>query len=188
MTDGPFKASKLPLKWKKFAECAANGAYSTEEMSPKAQCALEDDWKRGVDKRLEKYVKDIVCPLQLPLINDKDQIRTQLEAWDGETLKPLGRTYLDCVIQEVDEGRMGKGALINATYNALKDRLISSCRQIKEIALRDPKQDATGIMQRIESISAQIDLTSMAKRLVSGTSEQLRRPEKQDGLDDGVRL
>ena len=188
MSDGPHKSLNMPSGWKKLAERADNQAYAPEEVRDALPEALKQDWRAEAPDNVTNQVRDILDS-QNSLFGDERV--EQLEALRGETAGyPLGNAFLDHAIQATYRGLSGPEALREAISNTLSDRAARGARQVEEHYYRKSAQGrATYVRERIETGVTQSDMASIAGQLVgTDASKGLRRPAKQIGLDDGVRL
>ena len=189
MSDGPHKSLNMPPGWKKLAERADNRAYAPEEVRDALPAALGQDWRAEVPDSLCRQVREILGDSQSSLLGDHRAER--LEALRRKTAGyALGNTFLDYAIQAVKRGRAGDEALREATGKALSGRAASGARQVEEHYCRESTQRrAAHVRGRIEAGVTQCDMASIVGRVV-GTDgiEGPRRPAKQTGIDEGVRL
>ena len=170
-------------------ERAHNTAFGPEEVRDALPEALEPDWRAEVPESLCRQVRNILGDRQISLFGD--QRTERLKALRRETAgRNLSGIFLECAIQATEQGRSGDEALREAAGNALSDRALRGVRQVEEHYRRESTQyRAAHVRGRIEAGVTQLDMAGIAGRLV-GTDESkgLRRPAKQTGLDDGVRL
>ena len=189
MSDGPHRSLKMPRGWKKLAECADKKAYAPEEVRDALPAALEQDWRAEVSDRLCRQVGEILGESQSSLFGD--QRTERLEALRRDTAGyNLGNAFLDYAIQAAERGRTGDVALREAAGKALSDRAASGARQVEEHYHRETTQRrAAHVRGRIEAGVTQCDMAGIAGRVV-GTDRTggPRRPAKQTGIDEGVRL
>ena len=188
MSDGPHKSLNMPSGWRQLAERADNKAFAPEEVRDALPKALEQDWHAEVPDSVLNKVGGILDN-QNSLFGD--QRAEQLEALRGEIAGyPLGSAFLDHAIQATYKGISGPEALREAVSNALSDRAARGARQVEEHYYRKSVQGrAAYVRERIETGVTQSDMASIAGQLVgTNASKGLRRPAKQIGLDDGVRL
>ena len=189
MSDGPHRSLKMPRGWKKLAERADKKAYAPEEVRDALPAALEQDWRAEVPDSLCRQVRNILGDSQSSLFGD--QRAERLEALRRETAGyNLGNAFLDYAIQAAERGGTGDEALKEATGKALSDRAARGARQVEEHYCRESTQRrAARVRERIESGVTQSDMAGIAGRVVGtdGTGGP-RRPVKQTGIDDGVRL
>ena len=188
MSDGPHKSLNMPSGWRKLAERADNQAYAPEEVSDALPDALKQDWRAEVPDSVTNQVRDILDS-QSSLFGDERAER--LEALRGGIAGyNLANTFLDYAIQETVRGHSGPEALQEAASNTLSDRAARGTRQVEEHYYRKSSQGrAAYVRERIETGVTQSDIASIAGRFVgTGTSKGPRRPAKQTGLDDGVKI
>ena len=189
MSDGPHRSLNMPRGWKTLAKRADNRAYAAEEVRDALPAALEQDWRAEVPDRLCRQVREILGDSQSVLFGDQRSER--LEALRRETAGyVLGNAFLDYAIQAAERGRIGDEALREATGKALSDRAASGARQVEEHYCRESTQRrAAHVRGRIEAGITQCDMAGIVGRVV-GTDgiEGPRRPAKQTGIDEGVRL
>ena len=189
MSDGPHRSLNMPSGWKKLAERADNKAYAPEEVRDALPQALEQDWCAEVSDSTISQIRSILGDRQDSLFSDHQARR--LEALRRETVgHNLTNTLLDYAIQATDRGLSGTEALKEAASNTLSDRAARGARQVEEHYYRKSSQGrAAYVRERIETGVTQSDMASIAGRFVgTGTSKGPRRPAKQTGLDDGVKI
>lgn len=187
MSDGPHKSLPMSRKWKRFAECAYNEAYSPEQACDALSTALAEDWCRQIPESL-------VNKVQMALPNDQtelfsDQSNQELEALRRETAgHPLANTFMDCVAQAVEKGLTSESALLESACGAITDFAARGLRQVEEHYHRDPPRNGvTDVRQRSQEVVGKLDTVATARQFL-GIGQHPRIPVKHTGLDDGVPL
>lgn len=189
MSDGPHRSLNMRRAWKQIAERADKEAFAPEEVSEVLPNALEQDWRAEISDSLFRQIRKILNDEQISLFGD--QRAQQLEGLRTETAGyPLAGVFLDCAIQEAARGRSGEPAIRAAAYGALSDCAARGARQVEEHYRRESSEHrATNVRGRIEIGLAQANIAGIADRLTGiGSGGSQRAPQKQTGLDDGVKL
>lgn len=185
MSDGPHRSLPMRRGWKKVAECGANHAFAPEEVSQRIAPALEEDCRAEMTPEFIGAFHGLYGSLF------RSQPEAELENL-RETAGPgLGRVVLDHAIQLAASGDTGADAPVKALTNALLDRAGRCSRQVEEHWLRESSE------RRAEQVRSRVDDgISQAAAAVEGLARKILkiepgspvRPQKQDGLDDGVRF
>ena len=189
MSDGPHKTLPMSRKWKRFAECAYNEAYSPEQACDALLMALSEGWRKLVPKSLVDKVQNALPVGQTELFCGQNV--QQLESLCGEMAGyPLAGAFLDCFVQAREKGFSGEGTLLEATRQVLTDRLARRARQVEEHYYSEAIcNGATDVRRRIEEAIGGLNLATTARGLLGIVENE--RPQihvKQTGLDDGVLL
>ncbi|MCH7631919.1 MAG: hypothetical protein IIB59_01795 [Planctomycetes bacterium] len=155
---------------------------------------VDHDWKHRTDwhneyAKLAGFVRDVLGGQQDSLF--KDEKVAQLEALRRITSgHGLAQVLIDCAVQMAVEGRSGPDAPVEAATNALAVWASRGARQVEEHYCRESTVPrAHNVRARIEEGINGASLDGLARQLSSpdpGTAS--RPPQKQQGLDDGVRL
>lgn len=190
MSDGPHRSLPMRPGWKKLAERTDKAAFSAEEVRGAVQAALEGDWHKEIPDSLVRKVREILSDSQTDFFSN--QRLEKLEFLQKEAAgSPLAVLFLDYATWAIiARGLSGDEALEEAASQALADRATRGARQIEEHYYRKATQShAADVQRRIENEIKRPDIARIARRLVGlDKSEQLQRPTKRTGLDDGVQL
>ena len=189
MSDGPYKSLPMPLGWRRFAKVAEREAYSEDEMSHTLRDALEADWQNCIPESLMRMVGDVLSGEQTDFLRDqRTELLDLLRKEDpGQSLRI---TFLDHVVHSVTNGYFGKEALVDAAQCTLVDHAQRGARQVKEHYHRKATQGhPVAIRRRIQRAAELLATEALARRLCGNSRRQKpRRPAKQSGLEDGVKL
>ncbi len=189
MSDGPHRSLPMRPGWKKLAERAANSNYAPDEISDAVIPALAQDWSSEISSELAGFVRDVLGGQQDSLF--KDEKVAQFEALRRITSgHGFAQVFIDCGIQMAIEGRSGLVAPVEAATNALAVWASRGARQVEEHYCRESTVPrAHNVRARIEEGIGGASLVGLARQLLSpDPGAASRPPQKQRGLDDGVRL
>jgi hypothetical protein len=175
--------------WKKFSARADKAVFERDQVADAVGPALEGDWKQDVAPHLAA-IRDVVGDSEQASLF-VDQSASELEAL--KRLNPgnsLWRALIDNVIQAVLAGRAGPDALLDGAQAALLDRAARGVCQVEEHWLRKTSEARTErVRARMMDGIASAPIQVLARRLLGfESSNETDRPQKRDGLDDGVRL
>jgi hypothetical protein len=185
MSDGPHRSLPMRRAWKKVAECGANRAFASEEVSQRIAPALEEDCRA----ELAPVFIDALQTLYGSLF--RNQIESELEGLRNLVGPGIGRVILDHAIQLAADGEIGPDVPLKVVSNGLADRAQRCSRQVEEHYLRESSdRKAKHVRNRIDDgiSKAATAVEALARRILKIESGSSTRPQKQDGLDDGVRF
>lgn len=189
MSDGPHKSLNMRRGWKRFAENADEAAFSPEEVCDAIPTALIQDWRAENLPSLIRQMREFLHDSQTFLFGN--QHIEKLEALRNEDAGyPLSSTLLDCAVQAVADGKIGEGAITEATAAMLMDRTARGIRQVEEHYCRKSSSTrSVNVRERMNEGATRTDFTQLAKSFLgTGSAERLKQPAKQSGLDEGVSL
>jgi len=185
MSDGPHRSLPMRRGWKKVAECGANHAFAPEEVSQRIAPALEEDCRHELAPGFIESMHGLYGSLF------RNQIESELEGLRDQAGSGIGRVILDRAIQLAAEGETGPDAPLKAVTDALMDRGQRCSRQVEEHYLRESSgRKARDVRSRIDEGVSQAApaVEALARKILKIESGWSTRPQKQDGLDDGVRF
>ena len=174
--------------WKKLAERGDGKLHTAEQVRDAVPLALADDWR---DERCDDFVKQARKVLlgadQDTLFKpSNDEMADALRKLPGSGY-PMRRILLDALVQAVEDGYTGEGAMVKGTADALAIRCGAGARQVEEHYLRrGSERRAADVRTRIEEGASQSDFEAMARQFCK--LEKAPPPNKYDGLDEGVRI
>jgi hypothetical protein len=191
MSDGPHKSLNMKAGWKKLAERADQTAFEAEQVAEKVVPALEDDWQEDGCDDLVRRIRNLLGDVRQTsfLANNKaaelEAVRRELSAGRG-----LRRLIMDHIIQALAKGHEGADALHKGISNALCERAARGALQVEEHYIRKSNEArAASVRARINDAVSRAPIDAFA-RYAAGlqTSAPPRQSQKQQELDDGVRL
>lgn len=184
MSDGPHRSLPMRRGWKRVAECGDNYAFAPEEVSQALIPALEEDCR---DEMTSEFI-NAFHGLYNSLF--RDQLESELESLREAAGSGIGRVVLDHAIQRAARGETGFDAPVKAIVDALTDRAARGARQVEEHYCRKSTERAHGVRARIEEGigHANSAIEGLARRVLKIDPGSSPRSQKQQGLDDGVRL
>ena len=175
--------------WKRLAERAANVAFDDKEKTEALADALLGDWVNEVPHGFVRKLRTSLDDHQGYLF--VESVAEQLETLRGEAAgRPLANAVLDSALHAVEHGHRGSEALSNATADALRERAVSSRRQVEEHWQRASSARKAGYVgSRISDIIAASDVDAIARSCLACTDEGASQaPRKKTGIDHGVPL
>ena len=189
MSDGPYKSLPMRPKWKRFAECIYNEAFSPEEVRDALLAALAGDWHQEIPENLVNKIQSMLSDGQVDFF--WNQNIQKLESLRVEAAEyPLLGVFLDYVIQAAAKGPSCANALLESTCQTLRDRAVRGARQVEEHYHKEPERNrVTDVRRRTEDAIKGLDIVMSARHLLGiEKNEYPRAPVKQTGLDEGVPL
>lgn len=189
MSDGPHRSLNMRRGWKKVAEYADKGAFSSDEIGDAVASAYLQDARKELPDSVAHAVCEILGDQQEHLF--RDQKVEQLEA-----LRPLaaghgfGAILIDCATQRAHSGAVGPDSGLETMAAALELWGARHARQIEEHYRRESTlRRATNVRTRIEEGIGGMALHGLARQILKlDIKGNGRTSAKKDGIDDGVRL
>jgi hypothetical protein len=185
MSDGPHRSLPMRRGWKKVAECGANHAFAPEQVSQRIAPALEEDCRDELPPGFTDALQGRYGSLF------RNQLETDLESLRDLAGHGIGRVILDHAIHLAANGDTGTDAPLKAVNRALMDRAQRCSRQVEEHYLREASdRKAKHVRARIDDGIGQAApvVEALARKILKIDSGSNSKPQKQDGLDDGVRF
>lgn len=190
MSDGPHKSLNMTAGWKKLAERADQTAFEVEQVAEKVLPALEEGWHEDGCGDLIRNIRTLLGDIRHTsfLANNKaaelEAARRDLSAGRG-----LRRLVVDHVIQALAKGQ-GADAPNQGIANALRERAARGALQIEEHYIRKSNETrAANVRARINDAVSRAPIDAFARHAAGlEASAPSRQPQKQQELDDGVRL
>jgi hypothetical protein len=180
----------MPPTWKRVAVRGDKSAYAIEEIGAALVPALDQDARGALAPNFLDGLRAICADQERSLF--RDDIEPQLEALRSLTGAGLGRVVLDEAVRLSAGGEEGLNIAVKAVESALTDRAARGARQVEEHYFRKSTAPrANNVRDRIEeAIGVSRDgIAGLARRLLGIDMDRpTRRPLRQQGLDDGVRL
>lgn len=187
MSDGPHRSLPLRRPWKILAERAARDAYSFNEVGEAVAHALKSEF-------LEAPLREICNILdgkgQANLFTDNriDRLEQLRDTWRGSA---ASNTLLDCAVDVVNSGLMGKPAQIAVLKDALAGYLLSANRSIEEHYLRKAgSKDASFVRGRLDVAYQHCNFNGIANEMLiaRGTPSPVKNLPRNFGIDAGPPL
>lgn len=190
MSDGPHKSLNMSRKWKRFAEGAANAAFSREEVAGRLCEGLGEDWTAEVPARL---IAELARALEQPegTLFGEHALPDLRGLLRDPACKGLARRTVEYAQQALREGKVGPGALEGVVDLAVKDRASSRVAQVEEHYLRYADHAGAGaIRAHAQELVGSDAVAQLAKNICDAGREGpiAAREAKRDGVDDGVLL
>jgi hypothetical protein len=186
MSDGPHRSLPMRLGWKKVAEYAGNEVFALEDVCGAILAAVEQDWRKDISPR---FIGCIRAVLGGATLFSEHRLRALEDLRPSVAGCTMGNALLDHVACAVSDGRSGDAALQEAVTRTLTDWSARHARQVEEHYLRKSSAATTkNVRSRIEEGIEKGPFTALTSRLLDPQSKSPWRPEKHDGLDDGVPL
>ncbi|MDP1701733.1 MAG: hypothetical protein Q8L53_12350 [Aestuariivirga sp.] len=189
MSDGPHKSLPMRKGWKKFAEHADKAAFELEQVADAAIPALEGDWWEDVAPSIDALRKIVGDTRQFSLFGN-----ISMEAIEALKQNNPGNSLLcavvDGVVRAVASGQTNEEALLSGAIAALIDRGARAIRQVEEHYLRKAGANrAYDMRTRMEDGISRAPVEALGRRML-GFDPRIAplKPQKLQGLDDGVRL
>lgn len=189
MSDGPHKSLKMRRPWKRVAEVADNGAFSSEEVKDALITAFENDWREEVPASVSTGICQIFEEKQSFLF--RDEKIAQLEALRAKAAgQALAQEIIDCAIHKVVTGVPSAELAVESTADAFSIWGARHARQMEEHYYRKSTDlRAEHVRARTEQAISRISRAPLARQLLkSGPLSAPRGFSKKTGLDDGVQL
>jgi hypothetical protein len=185
MSDGPHRSLDMRSGWKRVAERGDKRAYTAEEISRAIIPALEQDCRTelqpGFIDRVYKAFRDHESALF------KDGLGQQLEGLRDMAGSGIGRSLLEHSLLIAERGGTGRSGMQEALKGALHERAAKGARQVEEHFCRESNSPrAQNVRERIEEGIRGADIGGLTRQILDADSPSMRRPLRQEGLDDGV--
>lgn len=191
MSDGPYKSLNMTPAWKKFAEWAHKAAFEPDEIARRVVPALEETWRDEGCGELVRAIRAILGDArQADMFGQAKSVELEAARRELSAGYPMRRLIVDHVMQACASGKLGIDAVCDGVENALRDRAARGPRQVEEHYLRkqSPEATATRVRNRMEDAVSNAPITGLARRLSGVDAATPPQSEKQQGLEDGVRL
>jgi hypothetical protein len=188
MSDGPHRSLQMRKGWKKLAERGDGRLHTPEQVCEAVPLALGDDWR---EERCDDFMREakrvLIGTGQNVLFEpSKDDTLEALKRLRGSG-HPFRRVLLDSIVQAVEDGHTGEGALVKGTTDALAIRSGPGLRQVEEHYLRrSSERRAAHVRTRIEDGTSRVDFNAIARQFCKLDTPSA--PKKFDGLDEGVSI
>ncbi len=185
MSTGPHRSLPMRRGWKRVAECGDNTAFAPDEVGNAIPQALDEDCRGEVTPEFLRAFMGLYESLF------RNQLESELEGLRPAAGFGIGRVILDHAIQLATNGETGFDAPVKAVANALTDRAARGARQVEEHYVRKSSEPrAQKVRARIEEgIGKAGDaIAGLARKILKLDLGPASRSQKQQGLDDGVRL
>ena len=188
MSDGPHRSLSMSRSWKRVAGRLYNEAYGPDEVRDALLASVKEDWDQQIPGSLADEVQNVLSDSQTDLFYNQEvqQLESLRRESDGY---PLAGVFLDYVVQAVEEGFSGGGALLESARRTVMDLAARRSRQIEEHYYREPPRNGVAdVRQRSREAIGRLDAVAIAHLLGIGKSQHPRTLAKHTGLDDGVLL
>jgi hypothetical protein len=185
MSDGPHRSLPMRRGWRKVAECGANQAFEPEEVAERVAPALEGDCR---DEMTSEFL-DAFYELYHSLF--RENFESELDNLRDMAGLGMGRVLLDMAAQLAACGETGPDAPVKALTNMLMDHAGRCSKQVEEHWLREStERRARDVRGRVDDgiKRASVTVERLARKLLKIDPGSPPRPQKQQGLDDGVKL
>ncbi|MBN9049350.1 MAG: hypothetical protein J0H78_07795 [Rhizobiales bacterium] len=189
MSDGPHRSLPMRRPWKELAKRGDKRAYDSDQVTEAATHALASDFKNEVSAALIGALKDVFTRKDNSLGLPEIALHQLAEAKTFAAGSVFGMNAVAWSIQLVHEGRLDKNALYEAVGLAAKERGFANTRSVQEHYLRESNQRrADGVSSRLSSAIAGLSESTLGSMLIDARQTAKRRPRKQTGVNEGVRL
>jgi hypothetical protein len=189
MSDGPYRTLPMISACKRWAKRAHHSAFDRQDIADAVGPALAAHWTAEVSKELLSALWSICDPRQTALFDDgyAAKLDTLRGMFAGQGI--LGNVLIDCVEQNLADGKVGREALHNAAHATLLDQTARDIRTTEEHYLRESTaRKAIHVRERMLDGVSIAPVREIAGRLIDQSAPIARVPPKRGGLDDGVRL
>jgi hypothetical protein len=188
MSDGPHRSLPMRRAWKKVAERVYNAAFPVQDIPDWFCRAVEEDCSAELPERLLRDLS-VYCLDRQPTFFEEDRA-TEVSALRRQSagLGTLGGVLIDSVLQARAEGQFGENALRQAISNAVQDRVQRDLKSVEEHYYRRARTLDVDVRERLGQAAAQTSLDAVVSRLMNIQPRPTVRPDKHEGLDDGVPL
>lgn len=185
MSDGPHRSLPMRRGWKKVAECGANHAFEPEQVAARVAPALEGDCR---DEMTPQFL-DSFHELYHSLF--RNNLESELDSLRELAGTGMGRVLLDVASQFAARGETGPDAPVKALTETLMDHASRCSKQVEEHWLRkSTERKARDVRGRVDDgiKQAMPAVEGLARKLLKIDQGSPARSQKQQGLDDGVKL
>ena len=188
MHDGPHQTLPLGRPWRKVFECAENQAFSEDEVRESLMQALASECKKEVSSQ---FLQDLCVERgsgsgTLFPCSQSEKL-TQLMA--TAPLDGLERRVLDHLSMRLTTVPLSRSVVEDSVIASLQERLHSHRRQAEEHYCQSRRDNpSTRRCFRRFDAAAQMDLRTIAIRLMDGKAPVSDPSPIRDGIDDGVPL
>ncbi|WP_404425499.1 hypothetical protein [Thalassospira australica] len=187
MSDGPHRSLPLKRHWKRFAQKAANGAYSIEEVQEELERALSKELK---DARLDLLERIFLEEEQGQLFEDEKLERANrlLESVEGST---VFLTAAESAIETIMENKHGEEAIKHVLRSVADEIFQKHARSIEEHWQREAGyRGIRTIRNRLNWLRSNFSYrkTSQPRSDASSTINRRNRNVSRTGLDEGPAL
>lgn len=186
MSDGPHRSLPMRRGWKKVAECGDNRAFAPEEVSERVAPALKEDCREEMSPAFLDSFNGLYDTLF------RANLESELESLSDLAGSGLGRRVIENAIRQAAQGETGPDAPVKALTNALMDHAARCSKQVEEHWLRESSERrARDVRSRVDDGIRQAApaVEGLARKLLKiDAGSSAARPQKQQGLDDGVKF
>lgn len=190
MSDGPHRSLPMRTGWRRVARRGDKTSFAIDEIGAALGPALKQDCREELPREFLRALMNICRDQEGSLF--KETLEPRLEALRTCAGPGIGRVVLEDAVRLAAEGKYGPDIAVTATENALIDRATRGARQVEEHYFRESTTPrAHRVRERIEQAigNSKPDIRALARNLLGiNDGSELRRPLRQMGLDDGVRL
>lgn len=185
MSDGPHRSLPMRRGWKKVAECGANHAFEPEQVSDCIAPALEEDCRVEMTPAFLDAFNGLYGSLF------RNNLEPELESLRDLAGPGMGRVVIDIAIQLAARGETGPDAPVKAITETLTDHAGRCSKQVEEHWLRESSE------RRSRDVRGRVDdgikqaapaIEGLARKMLKLEQGSSSRSQKQQGLDDGVKL
>lgn len=191
MSDGPFKNTNLPRRWKRYMEALANDAVSAEERRAKAADAVSNDI---LSDNPQALLSDLQAYGDRPQL-DLDTVLSVEGIFDSHAKTPFADILQKKVVYYLANNEAPGAALTKGMNEAVCGQIAMTRTRLQEECIRaadvcDMQQNACHrAMERMRVDFNQLNVAGICDAALVGNKKAFTNAiGKQEGLEEGPNL